>query len=54
MKGMDVTIFDDGRRPRIDRRRVAHPGIVPVLRKLGLEERAAGHLPVPSRASPSP
>ena len=41
MKGLDVTIFDDGRRPDIIVGESLIPAIVPVLRKLGLEERAA-------------
>ena len=41
MKGMDVTLFDDGRRPDLIVGESLIPAIVPVLRKLGLEERAA-------------
>jgi flavin-dependent dehydrogenase len=41
MKGIEVTIFDDGRRPDLIVGESLIPGIVPVLRKLGLEERAA-------------
>jgi flavin-dependent dehydrogenase len=41
MKGVDVTIFDDGRRPDLIVGESLIPAIVPVLRKLGLEERAA-------------
>ena len=41
MKGLDVTIFDDGRRPDLIVGESLIPAIVPVLRKLGLEERAA-------------
>jgi flavin-dependent dehydrogenase len=41
MKGMDVTVFDDGRRPDLIVGESLIPAIVPVLRKLGLEERAA-------------
>ena len=41
MKGVDVTIFDDGRRPDLIVGESLIPAIIPVLRKLGLEERAA-------------
>jgi len=41
MKGVAVTLFDDGRRPDLIVGESLIPGIVPVLRKLGLEERAA-------------
>jgi flavin-dependent dehydrogenase len=41
MKGVDVTIFDDGRRPGLIVGESLIPSIVPVLRKLGIEERAA-------------
>jgi flavin-dependent dehydrogenase len=41
MKGVDVTLFDDGRRPDLIVGESLIPAIVPVLRKLGLEERAA-------------
>jgi flavin-dependent dehydrogenase len=41
MKGVDVTIFDDGRRPELIVGESLIPSIVPVLRKLGIEERAA-------------
>ena len=41
MKGVDVTIFDDGRRPDLIVGESLIPSIVPVLRKLGIEERAA-------------
>jgi flavin-dependent dehydrogenase len=41
MKGVDVTLFDDGRRPGLIVGESLIPAIVPVLRKLGLEERAA-------------
>jgi hypothetical protein len=41
MKGLDVTIFDDGRRPDLIVGESLIPAIIPVLRKLGLEERAA-------------
>src|SRR6266853_1670126 len=41
MKDVDVTIFDDGRRPELVVGESLIPSIIPVLRKLGLEERAA-------------
>ncbi len=41
MKGVDVTLFDDGRRPDLIVGESLIPAIVPVLRKLGLEERTA-------------
>ena len=41
LKGVEVTIFDDGRRPDLIVGESLIPAIVPVLRKLGLEERAA-------------
>jgi flavin-dependent dehydrogenase len=41
MKGLDVTVFDDGRRPDLIVGESLIPGVVPMLRKLGLEERAA-------------
>lgn len=41
MKGIDVTLFDDGRRPELVVGESLIPAVVPVLRKLGLEERAA-------------
>jgi len=41
MKGLDVTLFDDGRRPELIVGESLIPAVVPVLRKLGLEERAA-------------
>ena len=41
MKGVDVTIFDDGRRPDLIVGESLIPAIIPVMRKLGLEERAA-------------
>jgi flavin-dependent dehydrogenase len=41
MKGMDVTLFDDGRRPDLIVGESLIPAILPVLKKLGLEERAA-------------
>ena len=41
MKGIGVTLFDDGRRPGLIVGESLIPAIVPVLRKLGIEERAA-------------
>jgi flavin-dependent dehydrogenase len=41
MKGIDVTIFDDGRRPDLIVGESLIPAIIPVMRKLGIEERAA-------------
>jgi flavin-dependent dehydrogenase len=41
IKGVDVTLFDDGRRPDLIVGESLIPAIVPVLRKLGVEERAA-------------
>lgn len=41
MKGVDVTLFDDGRRPDLIVGESLIPAVVPILRKLGLEERAA-------------
>ena len=41
MKGIDVTLFDDGRRPELVVGESLIPAVIPVLRKLGLEERAA-------------
>jgi flavin-dependent dehydrogenase len=41
MKGVDATLFDDGRRPDLIVGESLIPAIVPVLRKLSLEERAA-------------
>ncbi len=41
MKGIDVTLFDDGRRPELIVGESLIPAVVPVLRRLGLEERAA-------------
>lgn len=40
-KGVDVTIFDDGRRPDLIVGESLIPAIIPVMRKLGIEERAA-------------
>jgi flavin-dependent dehydrogenase len=42
MKGIDVTLFDDGRRPDLIVGESLIPSIVPVLRKLNLEDRVAG------------
>jgi len=41
MKGLEVTLFDDGRRPELIVGESLIPAVVPVLRKLGLEQRAA-------------
>ena len=41
MKGLEVTIFDDGRRPELIVGESLIPAVIPVLRKLGLEERMA-------------
>jgi flavin-dependent dehydrogenase len=41
LKGVAVTIFDDGRRPDLIVGESLIPAVVPVLRRLGLEERAA-------------
>jgi flavin-dependent dehydrogenase len=41
MKGVDVTLFDDGRRPELIVGESLIPGVVPVLRKLKIEERVA-------------
>jgi flavin-dependent dehydrogenase len=40
MKGVEVTLFDDGRRPDLLVGESLIPAIIPVLRKLGIEERA--------------
>ncbi|MEO8352744.1 MAG: NAD(P)/FAD-dependent oxidoreductase [Chthoniobacteraceae bacterium] len=40
-RGIDVTIFDDGRRPELLVGESLIPAIIPILRKLGLEERVA-------------
>lgn len=40
-KGMNVTIFDDGRRPELIVGESLIPALIPVLRKLDLEERVA-------------
>ena len=41
MSGVDVTIFDDGKRPDLVVGESLIPAIIPVLRRLGLEERVA-------------
>ena len=41
LKGIEVTLFDDGRRPELVVGESLIPAVIPVLRKLGLEERAA-------------
>lgn len=41
MKGVDVTLFDDGKRPELIVGESLIPSIIPVLRKLGIEDRAA-------------
>jgi flavin-dependent dehydrogenase len=41
MKGIEVTIFDEGRRPDLIVGESLIPAVVTVLRKLGLEDRAA-------------
>ena len=40
MKGIDVTLFDDERRPTLLVGESLIPGVIPLLRKLGLEKRA--------------
>jgi len=40
-KGLDVTVFDDGRRPDLIVGESLIPAIIPVLRKLDLEDRVA-------------
>jgi flavin-dependent dehydrogenase len=40
-KGLDVTVFDDGRRPDLIVGESLIPALIPVLRKLDLEERVA-------------
>lgn len=40
-KGMNVTVFDDGRRPDLIVGESLIPALIPVLRKLDLEERVA-------------
>ena len=39
IKGIEVTVFDDGKRPDLIVGESLVPGVVPVLRRLGLEER---------------
>ncbi len=41
IKGVDATVFDDGRRPELIVGESLVPGVVPVLCRLGLEERVA-------------
>jgi flavin-dependent dehydrogenase len=41
MKGLEVTVFDEGRRPDLIVGESLIPAVVPILRRLGLEERAA-------------
>ena len=41
LKGIEATIFDEGRRPDLIVGESLVPGVVPVLRRLGLEERVA-------------
>jgi len=41
LKGVAVTILDDGRRPDLIVGESLIPAVVPVLRRLGLEDRAA-------------
>jgi len=41
MKGIEVTLFDDGKRPELVVGESLIPAVIPILRKLGLEERAA-------------
>jgi flavin-dependent dehydrogenase len=41
IKGVDVTVFDDGKRPDLIVGESLVPAVVPVLRRLGLEERVA-------------
>jgi flavin-dependent dehydrogenase len=41
MKGVEVTLFDDGKRPELVVGESLIPAVIPILRKLGLEERAA-------------
>ncbi len=41
MKGVEVTMFDDGKRPDLIVGESLVPAVVPVLRKLGLEEKVA-------------
>lgn len=41
LKGVAVTLFDDGKRPDLVVGESLVPGVVPVLRRLGLEEKVA-------------
>ena len=41
MKGVEVTVFDDGKRPDLIVGESLVPAVVPVLRQLGVEERVA-------------
>jgi flavin-dependent dehydrogenase len=41
MKGIEVTLFDDGKRPELIVGESLIPAIIPVLRRLGIEERVA-------------
>ena len=41
MRGLDVTVFEDGKRPDLIVGESLVPAIVPVLRRLGIEERVA-------------
>jgi flavin-dependent dehydrogenase len=41
MKGIEATLFDDGKRPGLLVGESLVPGVVPVFRKLGIEERVA-------------
>src|SRR5215470_19347463 len=41
-QGADVTLFDDGRRPPLLVGESLIPSVVPILRKLGVEEDTAG------------
>ena len=41
LKGVDVTVFDDGKRPDLIVGESLVPAVVPVLRRLGVEERVA-------------
>src|SRR5688500_15791324 len=41
LRGVDVTIFDDGRRPDLIVGESLIPAIIPVLRRMGIEERVS-------------
>ncbi len=41
MRGVNVTVFDDGKRPALVVGESLIPAVVPVLRRLGIEERVA-------------